>query len=350
MYQRLIEQIRWFGVRRVVTSALAAFVLAVGAWWVVRVPPAPVESGISFTGTSLVRDQSSSSGVAPALALNIVVHVAGEVNKPGVYTLPNSARMIDAVTAAGGATARADLEVINLATPLIDSSQIYVPAKGVAARPTIVRPQPGVNGVASATNSPSASGVVNINRASVTELDTLPGVGPSTAQAIVDYRSANGPFGSPEDLLNVKGIGPAKFEAMRKLVGVLMLVYNAPSTTVLMASDSNAPTQMPIANGRTSCSHSGQPVTALRVARNAEICPTANHSTMLKKNASTYAEFEETAGTPSIGKTGKAMSRSKKPSRPNSEPGSATSSKPTKEIASDAPTAIRPPRWRTCVR
>ena len=219
MYQRLIEQIRWFGVRRVVTSALAAFVLAVGAWWVVRVPPAPVESGISFTGTSLVRDQSSSSDAA-ALALNIVVHVAGEVNKPGVYTLPNSARMIDAVTAAGGATTHADLEVINLATPLIDSSQIYVPAKGVAARPTFIRPQPGVNGVASATNSPSASGVVNINRASVTELDALPGVGPSTAQAIVDYRSANGPFGSVEDLLNVKGIGPAKFEAMRKLVGV----------------------------------------------------------------------------------------------------------------------------------
>jgi competence protein ComEA len=178
-----------------------------------------VESGISYTGTSLVRDQSSLSDAA-ALALNIVVHVAGEVNKPGVYTLPNSARMIDAVTAAGGATARADLEVINLATPLIDSSQIYVPAKGVAARPTFVRPQPGVNGVASATNSPSAIGVVNINRASVTELDALPGVGPSTAQSIVDYRSANGPFGSPEDLLNVKGIGPAKFEAMRKLVGV----------------------------------------------------------------------------------------------------------------------------------
>ena len=219
MYQRLIERLRWFGVRRVVTSALAAFVLAVGAWWVVRVPPAPVESGISYTGTSLVRDQSSLSDAA-ALALNIVVHVAGEVNKPGVYTLPNSARMIDAVTAAGGATARADLEVINLATPLIDSSQIYVPAKGVAARPTFVRPQPGVNGVASATNSPSAIGVVNINRASVTELDALPGVGPSTAQSIVDYRSANGPFGSPEDLLNVKGIGPAKFEAMRKLVGV----------------------------------------------------------------------------------------------------------------------------------
>ena len=220
MYRRLIEGIQWFGLRRVITSTVAVVLVGVGAWWVVRVPPFPVEAGISFTSTSLVRDQASSSDSDPALTLDIVVHVAGEVNKPGVYTLPNSARMIDAVIAAGGATARADLEVINLATPLIDSSQIYVPAKGVAARPTFARPQPGVNGVASAPNTPSASGVVNINRASVTELDSLPGVGPSTAQAIVDYRSANGPFGSPEDLLNVKGIGPAKFEAMRKLVGV----------------------------------------------------------------------------------------------------------------------------------
>ena len=220
MYRRLIEGIQWFGLRRVITSTVAVVLVGVGAWWVVRVPPVPVEAGISFTSTSLVRDQASSSDTDPALTLDIVVHVAGEVNKPGVYTLPNSARMIDAVIAAGGATARADLEVINLATPLMDSSQIYVPAKGVAARPTFARPQPGVNGVASAPNTPSASGVVNINRASVNELDSLPGVGPSTAQAIVDYRSANGPFGSPEDLLNVKGIGPAKFEAMRKLVGV----------------------------------------------------------------------------------------------------------------------------------
>jgi competence protein ComEA len=77
-----------------------------------------------------------------------------------------------------------------------------------------------VNGVQSTQSSPDSGGVVNINRASATELDALPGVGPSTAQAIVDYRTTNGPFGSPEDLLNVKGIGPAKFDAMRKLVGV----------------------------------------------------------------------------------------------------------------------------------
>ena len=220
MYQRLIEQIQWFGFRRVISTAVAVAVVAVGAWWVVRVPPAPVESTISFTATSLAGDPAMSSPVAVNSSLGIVVHVAGEVKNPGVYTLSNSARMIDAVLAAGGATARADLEVINLATPIMDSSQIYVPAKGAAERPVFARPQPGVNGVQSTQSSPDSNGVVNINRASVTELDALPGVGPSTAQAIVDYRTTNGPFGSPEDLLNVKGIGPAKFDAMRKLVGV----------------------------------------------------------------------------------------------------------------------------------
>ena len=220
MYQRLVEAIQWFGIRRAITSAITVLVVGAGAWWVVRVPPVPVESTISFTSTSVARNQDASPDVSLAISLTIVVHVAGEVKNPGVYTLPSGARMIDAVNAAGGATARADLEVINLATPLIDSSQIYVPAKGVAAHPVFARPQPGINGVASSTNNVSASGLVNINRASVTELDSLPGVGPSTAQAIVEYRVAHGPFASPEDLLNVKGIGPAKFEAMRKLVGV----------------------------------------------------------------------------------------------------------------------------------
>jgi len=220
VYQRLIEQIRWFGFRRVISTAVAVAVVAVGAWWVVRVPPAPVESSISFTATSLAGGASVPLPTGAIPSLGIVVHVAGEVKNPGVYTLSNSARMIDAVLAAGGATARADLEVINLATPLMDSSQIYVPAKGAAGRPVFARPQPGMNGVQSTQSSPDTNGIVNINRASVTELDALPGVGPSTAQAIVDYRTTNGPFGSPEDLLNVKGIGPAKFDAMRKLVGV----------------------------------------------------------------------------------------------------------------------------------
>lgn len=211
---------RWLGIRRVMSTAVATAVVAVGAWWVMRVPPTPVESTISFTATSFADSGVTSMPTDASQPAGIVVHVAGEVQNPGVYTLSTSARMIDAVLAAGGATARADLEVINLATPLVDSSQIYVPAKGVANRPVFARPQPGMNGVQSSQHSPPSGGMVNINRASVAELDALPGVGPSTAQAIVDYRTTNGPFGSPEDLLNVKGIGPAKFEALRKLVGV----------------------------------------------------------------------------------------------------------------------------------
>lgn len=217
MRKRLADLVVWFGLRRLVTGAAAACVLAICGWWVVRVPPVPVESSIAFTPTSAVNATSAS-------ALVIVVHVAGEVNVPGVYSLAAGSRMVDALNAAGGPTNRADLEVINLATPITDATQIYVPARNQTARPIFRRPQPGVNGGvhAGATGQTDSqqSGVININRASAAELEQLPGVGPATAQAIIDYRTSNGPFAAPEDLLEVKGIGPAKFASMRSKVGV----------------------------------------------------------------------------------------------------------------------------------
>lgn len=217
MRKRLAELVVWFGLRRLVTGAAAACFLAVGGWWVVRVPPVPVESNIAFTATSVV-------GAASTSALVIVVHVAGEVNAPGVYSLAPGSRMVDALDAAGGPTNRADLEVINLATPITDATQIYVPARNQTVRPTFRRPQPGVNGGmnggATGQTDNQQGGVININRASATELEQLPGVGPATAQAIIDYRTSNGPFAAPEDLLEVKGIGPAKFASMRNKVGV----------------------------------------------------------------------------------------------------------------------------------
>ena len=217
MRKRLAELVVWFGLRRLVTGAAAVCVLAVGGWWVVRVPPVPVESTIAFTTTSV-------AGVASASALVIVVHVAGEVNVPGVYSLAAGSRMVDALDAAGGPTNRADLEVINLATPITDATQIYVPARNQTARPTFRRPQPGVNGGvnsgATGQTDDQQGGVININRASAAELEQLPGVGPATAQAIIDYRTSNGPFATPEELLEVKGIGPAKFASMRNKVGV----------------------------------------------------------------------------------------------------------------------------------
>ena len=205
--------------RRVVISCAIACALALGAWWLVRVPPAPVENAIAFTSTSVSEGTVQSVGQAQS-ASQIVVHVAGEVRHPGVYELSIGSRIIDAVNAAGGFTARADDEVINLATPVVDSSQIYIPAKGSVRHQSFARPQPGMN-VAAATNAQeSSNGLVNINRATAAELEKLPGVGPSTAQAIIDYRNSHGPFASPEDLLNVKGIGPAKFAAMQSLVGL----------------------------------------------------------------------------------------------------------------------------------
>ena len=217
MRKRLAELVVWFGLRRLVTGAAAVCVLAVGGWWVVRVPPVPVESTIAFTTTSV-------AGGVSASALVIVVHVAGEVNVPGVYSLAAGSRMVDALDAAGGPTNRADLEVINLATPITDATQIYVPARNQTARPTFRRPQPGVNGGVSSgatgQTDDQQGGVININRSSAAELEQLPGVGPATSQAIIDYRTSNGPFATPEDLLEVKGIGPAKFASMRNKVGV----------------------------------------------------------------------------------------------------------------------------------
>lgn len=120
--------------------------------------------------------------------------------------------------------------------------------------------------------------------------------------------------------------------------------YKAPSTTALIASDRIAPTHTPMANGRTSRIHSGHPLTARLVARNALTWPIANHSDALKKTAKTYAEVDETAGTPSIGNTGTAAINTRKPITPRIELGSATSTKPTNATAAEIATAVMPPR------
>jgi competence protein ComEA len=198
--------------------------MALGAWWVLRVPPPPPESTIVFATTSVVSSGGSNNSGVGAIPTFIRVHVAGEVLRPGVYQLPGTARVVDAVDAAGGPTALADVDVINLAAALFDAAQVFVPRRGsVGTRAPIPRPLPGVNVPPSPNaNTPEgASSVrVNINTASMSDLDTLSGVGPSTAKAIIDYRTKNGPFGSIEDLLNVRGIGPTKLDAMREQVTV----------------------------------------------------------------------------------------------------------------------------------
>ena len=157
-----------------------------------------------------------------------MVYVSGEVVKPGVFVLIATARVIDALQAAGGPTNQADLVVVNLAAPLVDAAQVFIPRMGSTPRVTMPRPHAGINlpiaggsgGAGASGSATSAAGVVDINSATLADLDALPGVGPSTAQAIIDYRVANGPYASVDDLLNVRGIGPSKLAAMRARVRV----------------------------------------------------------------------------------------------------------------------------------
>ena len=165
---------------------------------------------------------SSSINTAPQI---ITVHVAGSVKNPGVYRLKYGSRINDGIVAAGGATSAANLDVINLATVLNEGEQIYVPKRGEKPHTITNRPQlggaggvaGGLNGVGGApggatggATSSTVPQLININLASVVELEQLPGVGPATAKAIVAYREKNGAFLKVEDLLKVRGIGPAK--------------------------------------------------------------------------------------------------------------------------------------------
>jgi len=204
--------------------------MVVGVWWVVRVPPPPPEASIPFATTSVASNSAASSALPSAA--NIMVYVSGEVVKPGVYVLLATARVIDALQAAGGATNHADLVVVNLAAPLVDAAQVFIPRMGSTPRVTLPRPRAGINlpiaggsdgasaGAGAVGSATSAAGIVDINSATLFDLDALPGVGPSTAQAIIDYRVANGPYASVDDLLNVRGIGPSKLAAMRARVRV----------------------------------------------------------------------------------------------------------------------------------
>lgn len=193
-------------------------------------PAASAASAVS-TGSTLVAE--------PAL----IVHVAGAVANPGVYSLWLGARVVDALTAAGGATKAADTDCINLALPVRDGEQIYVstrqsnggaPQSAIVAsgasraggyepmpvnRADISRSVPGPDSAAGSSAIAGSAGVaqaglVNVNTASAEELESLPGVGPVLARRIVDYRASNGPFATVDDLVGVSGIGQAKLEKL----------------------------------------------------------------------------------------------------------------------------------------
>jgi competence protein ComEA len=138
----------------------------------------------------------------------VVVDVAGAVRRPGLYRLAQGARVADAIRRAGGATRRADVSLVNLAQLVADGEQVLIPRRGAA---------PPVAGAGGGGATPSNS-PVHLNSATVEELDTLPGVGPVTAQKIVDYRTKHGAFSSVDELDAIPGIGPARLDQLRDVV------------------------------------------------------------------------------------------------------------------------------------
>lgn len=143
----------------------------------------------------------------------IGIYILGAVQNPGVYFMPPGSRVIDAIAAAGGETAEADLARVNLAARLEDEEQIYVPRLGEETASLQVLSTP-------TSQSATQSGLININTATAQELETLPGIGPALAQRIVDFRTANGPFASIEQIIDVSGIGEGIFSDIKDLITV----------------------------------------------------------------------------------------------------------------------------------
>jgi competence protein ComEA len=186
--------------------ALLAVTLGGAGLWYVRSLPRPIEVA-EIPGRDGAPVLAASAGPSPEVV--ILVDVAGWVRRPGVYEFEEGARVIDAIDAAGGARSGALLESLNLAAPLADGIQVLVPRRG-----EIVAPPASGGAVA------GVAGLINVNAAMATELEELPGVGEVIAQAIVDYRTENGPFTSVDQLVDVSGIGDATLESIRELVTV----------------------------------------------------------------------------------------------------------------------------------
>jgi competence protein ComEA len=180
---------------------LVAVLCGAGLWYA-RSLPKPVTIAQEAPGGG------SATSVSPSPMPSLIVDVAGAVRRPGVYEFSEGDRVIDAIERAGGPLAKADLSLLNLAAPLTDGTQILVPKTG----------PPGAAPVAG--GSGSAGGLLNINSASTTDLETLSGIGEVLAATIVEYRDQNGPFASVDDLEDVSGIGPATLEEIRDQVTV----------------------------------------------------------------------------------------------------------------------------------
>lgn len=219
---------------RVALAALCALLLVAIVWRTARADPVPVEQSLPFAAESatatatVARVQASVGGAAgegasavegpgaeDGPAAVVVVHVAGAVQRPGLVRGEAGWRVADAIEAASGPVPNADLDRINLAAPLRDGERIYVPLIGEDPPPS---PAPVADVIAGGGSEQAP--LVNLNSADANLLEQLPGVGPATAQTIIEHRSQFGTFASVDSLIAVRGIGAAKLDAIRDYVTV----------------------------------------------------------------------------------------------------------------------------------
>lgn len=213
-----------------VIFSIVATVFAGGYFYTNQPDPPPLEIS-TLTPTLVPTETSIPPTVTPAPTSTpspVRVYITGQVNKPDVYFLPAGSIIKDAIAAAGGATAEADLLAVNQAQEVLDQQQITIPAKADnhptpdviegGEKPTVAPEQHPAS--PTEQDSPASGGIININTANLDQLTTLTGIGPAIGQRIIDYRDEYGDFANVEDLTNVKGIGPATFEKVKDSITV----------------------------------------------------------------------------------------------------------------------------------
>jgi len=191
-------------------------------WWAITIG---VVCGLLAAGFLFLVSRPPRGGMVPLLppptAAPYVVHITGAVQQPGVYTLPKGSRVGDAIEAAGGLSPDANEQTLNLAAFIQDGERIHVPAKeSLPTSSQSGQPSDSVFGGNDGSSAGTISILVDINTAGQVELESLPGIGPVTAEKIIAFRETNGPFISIEDIQNVPGIGPVTFEKIKDLITI----------------------------------------------------------------------------------------------------------------------------------
>lgn len=202
--------------KSIIAVIVIILVIISGTFYVRRERPTEISfsEDIELKETAATAPAAVPDEVKPA---DISVYICGYVTNPGVIKIKEGTRLDEAIGMVGGATGEADLNAVNLAYKLTDEDMVYIPGKGEKLQGTD-KAIPGVSTMKSTTQN--KSGKVNINTAGESELDTLKGVGPSTAKAIIEHRSQKGPFKSIEEIKNVKGIGDAKYNSIKDNITV----------------------------------------------------------------------------------------------------------------------------------